>query len=119
MYKLPKDFDGKFFVGKTLENVSFSENTVFFGFGEHVSVTVMSSLQHQYASESEQSDIQHVPLTESKLMQLPGSSVIKVKGDEDGTLTLFFNSGHILRIFDDLPNYESYSFSDGKHEIYV
>jgi hypothetical protein len=31
MYGLPKDFDGGFFLGRTLETVSFSENTVFLG----------------------------------------------------------------------------------------
>jgi hypothetical protein len=118
MYKLPKDFDGKFFLGRILENVSFSENTVFFGFGENITITAFSSLQHQISGSNE-SAVQRAPLTESKLMLLPGRSVIDVTGDQDGTLTLYFDNGHILRIFDDLPNYESFSISDGKREIYV
>jgi hypothetical protein len=119
VYKLPKDFDGQFFIGRILEYVTFSAYAVDFGFDEHVAVQVLSSLQHQSPTESEKSEVQTVPLTHSKLMQITGQSVVQVKGDEDGTLTLFFNNGHIIRIFDDTPHYESYSINDGKRDIYV
>ena len=119
MYKLPKDFDAAFFVGKTLETVLFSENTVSFGFGDRVSVTALSSLQHQFPTETDQSNVQTVPLSESKLMQLPGHTVTHAIGDEHGTLTIVFDNGHVLRFFDDDPHYECYSINDGKREIYV
>jgi hypothetical protein len=119
MYKLPKDFGLGFVVGRTLENVSFSENTVFFGFGDHVSITAFSSLQHEFLAGAAQPNKQCVPLNESRLMQLPGHSVVKASGDDEGTLTLVFDNGHILRVFKDDPHYECYSINDGKKEIYV
>jgi hypothetical protein len=118
MYKLPKDFDGTFFIGRTLQNVSYSENTVFFGFDENVSVTATSSLQHEIPGDKE-SLIQKVPLTESKLMKLPGHCIVKASGDEEGTLTLVFDNEHVLKVFNDDPHYECYSINNGKQEIYV
>ncbi len=119
MHKLPKDFDTAFFIGRTLECILFSENTVSFSFGENVSVTVTSSLQHKFPSDSDQSNIQRVPLTESKLMQLLGHCIVQAIGNEDGTLTLEFDNKHALKVFDDQTHYESYSINDGKREIYV
>ena len=119
MYKLPSGFDGAFFVGRTLESLTFSENTVHFAFDQQVCVTVTSSLQHCLPSDAEQAVVQHVPLAESRLMQLLGRSVAQAKGDEDGTLTLLFDGGHVLKVFDDQTGYESYSINDGKREIFV
>ena len=119
MYKLPKDFDAAFFVGRTLEVVSFSANTVFLGFDNGVSITVLSALQHQLPSQSDPPNIQRVPLAESKLTQLPGRCVTQATGEADGTLVLFFDNGHVLRVFDDNPHYECYSINDGEREIFV
>jgi hypothetical protein len=119
MYGLPKGFDAGFLVGRTLETVLFSENTVSFTFGDRVSVTVTSALQHQLSSESDQPNVQSVPLSESKLMQLPGHCVTQAKGEEEGTLVLVFDNGHVLKVFDNDPHYECYSINDGEHEIFV
>lgn len=119
MYKLPSDFDGAFFIGRTLEFITFSENSVAFAFDRRVSITVESSLQHQFGSDAEQGIRQSVPLTESRLMQLLGCSVVQAKGDENGTLTIMFDNGHVLKVFDDQTCYESYAINDGKHENFV
>jgi hypothetical protein len=88
MYGLPNGFDASFLVGKTLENVSFSANTVFFGFGDGVSVTVLSSLQHLLPSEREGSNVQTVPLSESKLMQIVNHCVVGARGESDGNFSI-------------------------------
>ena len=119
MHSLPNDFDLSFFVGRTLENVSFSETTVFFGFGDHVSVTVLSCLQHLLPSDSEEAAYQSVPLTESRLMRLPGHAVRQVTGDSAAALTLVFDDGQVLKIFDNQPCYEAYWVSNGQREIVV
>ncbi len=121
MYRLPKGFDGSFLVGRTLERVSFSENTVSFGFDENVAITVTSSLKHELLSDSVHTDseVQSVPLSHSRLMQLTGRSLTIVKGEEDGTLILSFDNGQVLALFDDTPNYESYSIKSGECEIIV
>ncbi len=119
MYKLPKGFDGGFFIGRRLEFITFSENSVAFAFDKDVSVTVESSLQHLYEASADSGVVQNVPLSESRLMQLLGKTVAAVKGDEKGTLTILFDNGQTLKVFDDQPQYESYSMNNGKHEIIV
>ncbi len=119
MYKLPKDFDGVFFIGRRLEFITFSENNVAFAFDKGVSVTVESSLQHQYEANNDSVVVQNVPINESRLMQLLSKTVAEVKGDEKGTLTILFNDGQVLKVFDDQPQFESYLMNDGKHEIIV
>ncbi len=119
MHKLPRDFDGAFLVGRTLESVLFSENTVSFGFGDRVSVTVFSSFQHQCPTEADRPNVQSVPPSESRLMQLLGHTVTQASGDDAGTLTIVFDSGHVLKVFDDDPYYECYSINDGQREIFV
>jgi len=119
MYGLPVDFTGAFFVGRTLESITFSENAVILAFDGRVSVSVESSLRHQFAADNGQGTVQSLPLSESKLMQLLGRSVTKAEGDRDGTLTLLFDNEHVLYVFDDQAQYESYLINDGEHEIVV
>ena len=120
MYGLPKDFDGSIFVGKTVVLVSFSVNTIHITFEGDVSITLQSSFE--YRDSAQQTDdvcTQQVPVKESRLMQLAGRIVERVETNTDGTLTLHISGGHLLRCFDDSPNYESYSITHGKDEIYV
>ncbi len=119
MYKLPKGFDGAFFIGKTLELVSFSVNSVFFSFGENVSITVESSLLYREGAQDDLAEVQTVPIKESRLMQLVDHAVTRVHADEEGTLSLMFDNGHVLQLFDDSSNFESYSINDGSREIFV
>jgi len=42
-----------------------------------------------------------------------GSSVTSVQGDSDGTLTLRFTNGDLLKVFDDDEHYESYQINPG------
>ena len=120
MYGLPKDFDGSMFIGRTVELVSFSANTIHISFDDHLSITITSSFEHRLGTEEPTQDcVQRVPVEESRLMQLAERSVESVEANTDGTLTLHFNGGHLFRCFDDLPNYECYTITHGKKEIYV
>jgi hypothetical protein len=119
MYKLPTDFDGAFFLGKTLEFVTFSENTVSLIFNESVSITVESCLEHRGEPDLPPPVIQKVPVSESRLMQLLGHSIRRATGDEKGTLEVVFDNGHVVRIYDDPPCYESYSIFNGEQRIIV
>jgi hypothetical protein len=42
------------------------------------------------------------------LMQLVQSKVSHAAGDQAGTLSLTFENGHVLKIYDDSEQYESY-----------
>jgi hypothetical protein len=117
MYKLPLDFDGKFFIGKTLECISFAAYSVYFSFEDDITVTVESSLQHLVDSEG--GIKQSIPLSESRLMQLVGHAATQVLADADGTLEIIFDNGQSLKVFDDFANYESYAIKHGDIEIFV
>jgi hypothetical protein len=119
MHGLPNGFDAGFLVGKTLEEISFTANTVYFGFGDGVSVTVLSSLQHLLPSEREGSNVQTVPLSESKLMQIVNHCVVGARGESVGTLVISFDNGHSLFVFDDDPHYETYWIRQNGKEIIV
>jgi Family of unknown function (DUF6188) len=119
MYGLPKDFTGDFFIGRTLEAVTFTVNTVHLRFDNEVSVTVLSSLQHVTSSEDELRDPQLVPLSNSRVMELLGQRVRDAVAVDFGTLRLIFENDQTLSIFDDSTYYESYSIQCGAKETYV
>jgi hypothetical protein len=119
MYGFPEDFDGSVFVGRVLEVVSYSSNSIFLGFDNRVSITVESSFEYHPAITEGHVERQHVPVGSSNLMQLVGRSVEGVEAQRDGTLTIRFNGGHVFRCFDDQPDYESYRIAYGDDEIFV
>jgi Family of unknown function (DUF6188) len=120
MYGLPEGFDGSMFIGRTAELVSFSANTIHISFDGDVSITLQSSFEHRLGTEKpDEACVQRVPVEESRLMQLAGRTVEAVEANTDGTLALRFTGGHVLRCFDDSPNYESYRIAHGTDEIYV
>ena len=117
MYGLPEGFDGSFFVRRVLELVSYTSNTLFLAFDNDVAITIESS--YEYTINELHVERQAIPVASSALMQLIGHSVESVEAERDGTLTLQFDEGHVLRCFDDLPNYESYSIARGNDRIFV
>ncbi len=119
MYGLPEDFDGLFFVGCVLEIVSYTENSIFLGFGNDISITTESSYECQIASDEGYIEAQQPPVTFSKLMQLVGQKVVSVDVEQQGTLVLHFDAGHVIRCFDDQPAYESYRIKRGSEDIQV
>ena len=119
MYGLPEDFDGAFFVGRTLELVCFSENQVSLHFGGDISITIESSFSHQKDSSESSGQVVNVPASESDLMQLLDQSVTEVSASRDGTLVLTFTNGHVFKCFDDSHQFESYHIKRGAIEIHV
>jgi hypothetical protein len=119
MYGLPKDFTGTFIKGRQLELICFNANQVCLHFDDKVSITVESSYSYQKARTEPNPKIFDVPPSESDLMQLLEHSVIEVRGDEQGTLSLEFDHGHIFRCFDNSRQYESYHIKWGEAEIIV
>jgi len=118
MYGLPNGIDLSFFVGKTLNVVSFATNVIHFKFDGGVGINLESSFQHQQKIDVEQNQIgtiQSVYLIQtSSLIQLANHTVVSAIGTDDGTLTLTFDHGHVLKCLDPSRDYESYNFTDGK-----
>ncbi len=119
MYGLPEDFDGIFFVGRVLEVVSYTANSIALGFDGGVSITIESSFEYRHSIDEGEVERQHVPVASSSLMQLIGQPVEAVEAESGGTLTLRFNGGHVFRCFDDQRGYESYRIAHGNGEIFV
>lgn len=117
MYGLSSTFDTSCFIGLTLEQVSFTENTIHFSFSGKVSITLESSFEHHTkAGKSVQGN---VPLLESQLMELVGESIESVNASSNGTLTLRFADGQMLVCLDDSSEYESYQLNFDDEEVVV
>jgi hypothetical protein len=113
MYGLPKDFDGSFLVGRILEMVCFSQNQVYLHLEGKVAITIESAIS------CGDDQIVYVPVKRSNLMEFLGASVSAVRGDDRGTLSLFFDNGQTLKIFDTTKQYESYTITHGDKNIII
>jgi len=118
MYGLPKDHDASFLVGHTLEMICFTENTISFHFGDKIIITVEGVFSYQESKDDRDIELIEVPVKESNLMYLMGKEVSHAQCSEDGTLSLQFNNGHVLRCHD-TPHYESYKIARGDEEIII
>jgi hypothetical protein len=119
MYGLPSDFDPSRFLGRTLDLVSFSVSTVSLRFDGGISITIESCFAHATGQPIVEAERTSIPVRDSRLMQIPGETVIDAKATSDGTLTLVFTGDHVLAIFDDDPMYEAYNITIGDEEIIV
>jgi hypothetical protein len=111
MYGLRKDFDTSFLLGKKLELICLSENTVNFHFNDGLSFTIESAYSHQTPGSKGADEPIQVPALSSNIDELLGSSVTDVLANEDGTLILKFANQHQLKFFDTSPQYESYKIN--------
>jgi hypothetical protein len=117
MYGLPVTFDTSVFVGRELDEVCFTTNTITFSF-KGVLITVMGSFIHRDKQRTT-ANKQRVPVSSSSLMSLAGKAVRLAEAREDGTLTLYFTNGNALILLDDSQEYESYTIRIGDEETIV
>lgn len=120
MYGLPKDFDGSRLVGRFLEQICFGLYQIQLRFDKEVTIAVTSSFVYKDSATSDAKTISFPdpPEVKSQLLQLLHCTIVKASGDQEGTLTLEFDNGHILQCLDDSSCYEAYEiiFPD-KHII--
>ena len=119
MYGLDLGFDTSRLVGCTLEQVSFSENTVHLSFSRDVSITIEGCYSHSMRGNPRDAERTCLPVRESRLMQLLGESIETAHASPEGTLSLRFTNGQSLACFDDTPQYEAYRLKLGEEEIIV
>ena len=119
MYGLPRGFDASRLVGRTLDFVTFTSNTVHFSFDGGASITIEASFTHWIRGAAPSSQRLSVPVSESRLMQVVGAAVSAARATEDGTLVLDFTNGQSIAVHDDSPRYESYRMQLGDEEIIV
>jgi hypothetical protein len=118
MYGLPRDTKLGFFNAKTLLQACFGVHELILNFEGDVSVTVTSSLGCVDSSGNVQQydDFRQVA---AAALALLNRAVLSADGDEAGTLTLRFDGGGILAIYDDSKEYESYTIKNGEQMIVV
>jgi hypothetical protein len=121
MYGLPEDFDGSFFVGRSVRTIAFSGCMTELIFDGDVAIGLLATYECHFAGDDKYVELRRIdaPVTSSRLMQLVGRKVVSVDAEKKGTLTLHFEGGHIFRCFDDACGYESYSIGHGSEEIIV
>lgn len=119
MHGLPSNFDPLVFVGRIMEQLSFSRNTICLSFEGSLSVTVEGTFEHQVTADTADVDAGEPPLGVSRLMQLVGEPVVAASVEGAGTLDLRFANGQVFRCLDDSSTYESYRISISGREIVV
>lgn len=118
MHGLPSAFNVAPLIGRMLEQVSFTINTVHLAFDRSTSITIESCYAHAFDQGAGLVDRIQVPPKQSTLMQLIGQSITAVETQVDGTLTLKFSNGQSLSCFDD-SSYEAYRLKIDNLEIVV
>jgi len=119
MYRLPEDFDGMFFVGRTIEQVCFSQNQLSMHFDHQIVLTIESAFSLGETDSASSNKLQRIPVSNSDLMQLLGFRVTNVRIEEQNTLCLIFQNGKEFRCYDDANDYESYQIRNGAKTIIV
>lgn len=114
MYRFPEGFDGGFLLGKTLELVCFSANQVCLHFNDNVLIVIEEAFSYRQINNGDKAEVvQEVPVKDSNLMQLLEQTVSDVLTNTDGTLTLRFGNGDVVRCFAAATNYECYHIWNG------
>ncbi|MHB8755297.1 MAG: DUF6188 family protein [Candidatus Acidiferrales bacterium] len=118
MYGLPANFDSSFLVGRNLEMICFSSSQVYLHFDDQVTITIEGEFSYQLQRSEPDVQAIHMPIMESKLMHLLEHSISEAAGDGNGTLTLVFDNGHVLKCFE-ASGYESYQIKHGAARLIV
>jgi hypothetical protein len=119
MYKFPDDFDGRAFVGRTLEMICFNANQVYLHFDKKVSICAESSFLLSKHSSDEDRVIVSIPLKNSEMVELLDHSVTEIAISDRRNLTLRFDHGQSLSFVDQSELYESFRFVIGDTTIIV
>jgi hypothetical protein len=139
MYKLPKSFDLSVFKDRNLRMVCFGIYQFYLHFSDdppytlppgfdfvvptfpmddkQIMITVNGEFSHQTALDSAAPKVKF-PLRQTDLTQLLEHKVLEASVDDEGTLILKFDHGHVLKCFED-PAYESYFVRFGGHEMII
>lgn len=107
MYGIPSGFDPSLFIGRELQQVSFTVNTVHLTFDDEFAITIESSFLFQ-PDKTAPASRQTLPVRESNLMSLLGHQVSAARSAADRDLILEFTGGGVLTCIDDSREYESY-----------
>lgn len=119
MYKIPLTFDISNLIGKQIQQVCFSINTVTLSFGVDEFINIETEFSIDKHGNSSSSGELYPVSTDYGLLELMEKSILRVEINEsrDG-LALTFDDNIILRL-NSKANYESFSIKIGKEKILV
>jgi hypothetical protein len=123
MYGVPKDLPLQRFIGDSICQVALGSHGVHFNFNKAGSINVDGGKWQIHDSSGtivdESIDDDAVPSTRQhyRVHVILDSDVTKFEIDAPHSFSLVFSSGHRLTIYDDSPQYESFSIQPG--DIFV
>lgn len=118
MYGVPADLDLSHFVGATLEFITLAKYQVVFHFEPAASVSAegrwcLVDCDGNVVDESGDNG----PRETFGVQRCIGQRVIGAQAAPPDTVSLTFESGHVLRFVDDSPDYESFHLDPGDIHI--
>jgi hypothetical protein len=118
MYGLDKNIDLAFLKGREIIQIAIGVHQVIFAFDDDVTISVENHFQYLFNDGSSEwrPGAKHVA---AKTVQLLGSVVEEVLGQENGTLELTFSNGDRLVITDENKNCEAYNITRRGQTIVV
>jgi len=118
MYGLPPNTNLDFLKGETLIQVCFGANDLILNFSANVSIAIYSCVGVGVASSAMN---KHTAFQEvaGELLDLLNKDVSNVRWTPEGTITLELDNGNAIWIYDDSPNFESYTISSSLGQLVV
>ena len=96
-------------IGCKVEQLSFGKYTVNICFGSKDRLDITCPFRFDAEEAIEASPLRELPLTESNMLRVLGSSVHQSSCEADGTLHLRFTNGDTLIAYANNPGYEAYT----------
>jgi Family of unknown function (DUF6188) len=111
MSKLLESLDPNHLLGRTLEQIGYSINTIHLWFDEMATIVVLGSVDH-WASQEAAVNHEELPLRESRLVGLLGQSIVRADKIDEASIEIVFSDGQRL-ILNPTSEYESYHITLG------
>lgn len=121
MYGFPSDFDSAVLVGRTIQLVAFSENTVHLHLSWNCLITADagSAVVIVVPEAPHLQRVEVVPILESILMRMVGRVVTGVEVVNGCDLCLSLESGYAITIRETSRDYECYHLRIGDEEWHI
>jgi hypothetical protein len=120
MYGLDPKIDLSFLNGREVIQVAMGIFQIQFGFDEDVRISVEAEFKYFDGSNESVWKYGHDYIqVAAQAVALLSHKILRYEASENGTLQLFFSSGHTLTIPDTSKEFESYSITAPGRNIYV
>jgi hypothetical protein len=108
MYRLPSDPAIDALKGQSLLQVCFGENDLFLNFSGNMSFGIFSSVGLGVNADAVVRSSDFVEVSQ-ELLRLLSVLVSDVSWAKDGTISITFETGYVVELYDDSEQFESYT----------